>query len=112
MLGSSAAWADCSPPQAPAIPDGSESSMQEMLKGKAAISQYQQENEQYRNCLSEKIESFELRLAAAQDKAAAANMQAEHDESLDAYNNAVTDEEALAEKFNQAIREYKEANAE
>lgn len=110
IFGSSVAWANCAPPEAPTIPDGSEASMQEMLDGKSAVSEYQKANEVYRNCLSEKIEAVNARPADSGNKGEAASIQAEHEKMVEAYNDAVGAEEALADQFNKAIRAYKKAN--
>jgi len=110
IFGSSVAWADCSPPEVPTIPDGSEASMQEMLQGKTDISKYQQANEEYRNCLNEKMEDFNARSAASENKDEIATIKAEHGKMVTAYKKAVGNEEAVADKFNQAIRAYKKAN--
>jgi hypothetical protein len=84
--------------------------MQEMLQGKSDVSKYQKENEGYRNCLNEKIEAFNTRSAASENKDEAASIKAEHGKIVAAYNDAVGAEEAVADKFNQAIRAYKKAN--
>lgn len=84
--------------------------MQEMLDGKSAVSEYQKANEVYRNCLSEKIEAVNARPADSGNKGEAASIQAEHEKMVEAYNDAVGAEEALADQFNKAIRAYKKAN--
>lgn len=106
-MGSSYTFADCAAPTVPAMPDGSKSSMDEMLAGKTAVSTFQKDNATYLDCLSQDMEAAKNKLKASnKDEAAAA--QADFTKLTEAYNSAVTAEETLANKFNAEIRAFKE----
>ncbi len=116
VFGASAIWAaDCTMPEPPSIPDGSKASMDEMLQGKAAVADFQKKNATYLNCMSEQIDAAKSALTANADantdKEQAAETEKKHTMLVDGYNKGVATEEALANQFNTAIREYKKANA-
>ncbi|MEZ5570597.1 MAG: hypothetical protein R3E64_01125 [Halioglobus sp.] len=107
-IGSAVSMADdCTAPAVPSLPDGSKASLEEMLAGQKAVKDFQAANSAYRACLDPKVTAAET--AAAGDSPA--------QEVLDAlkkmneeYNASVSTEEELATSFNNALREYKEAN--
>ncbi len=108
-LAASQAVAECTRPDQPTLPDGAEATMEDMLAGQKAVKAFQAANVEYMKCLEVDFTAAE---AAAQEgtdeeKAAAA---AAYTAGLDAYNDAVSAEEAVAGQFNVEIREYKAAN--
>ncbi len=110
VFSTSAVWAaDCTMPETPTMPDGSKASMDDMLKGKAAVSAFQKENATYLNCMNEKIEAAKNALENTDKEQAAAALEKQA-MLVDLYNKGVAAEEALAGDFNSAIREYKKAN--
>ena len=99
LAGSSVAFAECSRPPAPQIPDGSVSDIQTMIKGKSAVADYVAETEAYLDCLGAEGEAMSAEETPEQKLA-----------RVDLHNAAVDDMEAVANTFNGEIREYKEKN--
>lgn len=112
-IGSSGAWADCSAPDAPDVPDGASASYDEMIAGQKAVKEFQEANADYMSCLEEDIAATE---AVANDEAASDDDKAEavtsHGKAVDTYNAAVIQEEEVAGEFNSEIQAYQAANAE
>ena len=110
-VASSASWAaDCNPPTQPNMPDGDKASMEEMLKGKSAITNYQKENATYRDCVNEKIAQAIDAVKSASDEKSVNEAKANHQRWTESYNQAVSNEEQVAKKFNNALHAYKAAN--
>lgn len=107
-MGSSYSFADCAAPAMPTMPDGTKSTMDQMLAGKDAVGAFQKDNAAYLDCLSQAIDASKAKLKAdSKEEAAAA--QANLAQLTEAYNTAVTAEETLANKFNAEIRAFKTA---
>ncbi len=100
---------ECVNPDIPVMPDGASSSMEQMIAGQKAVKAYQASNIEYMTCLEARFNAAELKIAETSGDEKAANQKLFND-SLDAYNAAVSSEETVAGQFNTAIREYKEAN--
>ncbi|MBE9538627.1 MAG: hypothetical protein IMF06_06055 [Proteobacteria bacterium] len=110
LLGSTyAAAGDCVAPAAPTIPDGSSSTMEQMIAGQTAVKAFQAANIDYMACLEPAMTAADKRLkkSSGDEKAAA---EASYDETQATYNAAVSAEEEVAGQFNAAIRVYKAAN--
>jgi len=105
--GAGSAAAECTPPEAPGLPDGGSANMEEMLAGQKAVKAFQTANLEYMNCLDPQIKEAMARAATEEasdeDRAALKSLE-------EAYNAAVSREEELAGQFNTEIREYKAAN--
>ena len=100
---------DCVAPDAPQIPNGATSTMEQMLAGQKAVKAFQAANIEYMGCLESGLSAAEAALKdAAEDDQPAA--KAEYDSAVEAYNSAVSKEEEVAGQFNTEIREYKAAN--
>lgn len=99
--------ADCVAPEAPAVPDGATSNMDQMLAGQQAVKAFVASNLEYMNCLDPMIKSAAdaAKADGASDAAIATVKELESQ-----YNAAVTREEEVAGAFNTAIRAYKAAN--
>ncbi len=111
ILGSSmASAADCVNPDAPSIPDGASSTMEQMIAGQKAVKSFQASNIEYMSCLEGRINEAEANFAKATDGAEKEANQKLSSDTADAYNQAVSAEESVAGAFNSAIREYKAAN--
>lgn len=114
ILGSTCALADdCTAPATPKLPDGSTSSMQEMLEGQKAVKTFQAANLEYMKCLEPVMASAKDAAASAVekgDKTADDEAVKAYQAAQDAYNAAVSAEEELAGQFNAAVRDYKAAN--
>jgi hypothetical protein len=105
-LGSAASFAgDCEQPNAPQLPDGASSSMEQMLAGQKSVKAFQTANLEYMACLEP-----QLTAAQAAAKEGAEEARATHKQIEEAYNAAVSMEEEVAGQFNTEIREYKAAN--
>lgn len=96
---------DCTMPDMPSIPDGSTATMEEMIAGQSAVKAYQADVESYRGCQDGRMQALRAAVEEGDPGAAPA-----FEEATAAYNESVTLEEQLAERFNQAIRAYKAAN--
>jgi hypothetical protein len=111
------AYADCVYPKAPAkIPDGSTSTLQQMLAGEATIKTYNSDIKAYTDCL--KLEHDEAlskadpsKMTPAQKKAYSAR-KAELDNILIQKNDAAVDEAtSVTKRFNEQVRIFKAAHA-
>jgi hypothetical protein len=100
--------AECVAPDRPALPDGTSATMEQMLAGQKAVKAFQEANVAYMKCLEETFTAAEATVKAGGDGAAEA--QKTYTDAVDAYNEAVSAEEAVAGQFNTEIREYKAAN--
>lgn len=101
MLFSAVSQADCSRPDAPAMPDGSNATKEQMIEGQQAVKAYMADTNQYLDCLSQ------------QEKE---NAETETDETkaarLQSYNAAVADMEQVAASFNGEIKKWKAQSSE
>ncbi|WP_116367832.1 hypothetical protein [Parahaliea mediterranea] len=110
-LGSTAAFADCTKPDAPNLPNGASATMEDMLAGQKAVKAFQSANVEYMKCLEEVFTSAEAKVkegGLAED--VLAETQKTYNDAVEAYNAAVSSEESVAGQFNTEIREYKAAN--
>jgi hypothetical protein len=101
-------YADCSYPPPPAkIPDGNTATMQEMLDGKNAVTQYNKDINAYVACI--KLE-HETAVTTAGDKLTP--QQKSDMEKIEVQkNNAAVDQlQSVADRFNEQIRIYKAKN--
>jgi hypothetical protein len=90
------AAAACDRPSAPTLPDGETSDLEAMVAGQKAVKAYVAETESYLECLN-----------AESEAAAETDTPEQQLARIDEHNNAVDEMEALADKFNEEIREYK-----
>ncbi|MEP4486285.1 hypothetical protein [Marinobacter alexandrii] len=102
---------DCDMPEAPTMPDGASSTMEDMLEGQKAVKAFQAANIDYMACVEKAMNAAETAVEEASDGDKAAAKEA-YTELVDTYNAAVSVEEDVAGQFNTEIREYKAANAE
>ena len=97
--------ADCDLPTMPAIPDGSSSTMEEMIEGQQGVKAFQAAAAEFRACQDDTM--AELKASVEEGNSGAAP---KYEAATADYNESVAMEEQLAEQFNQAIRAYKAAN--
>ena len=95
----------CDAPEAPSIPDGDDSTLQEMIAAQTAIKAFQEANAEYLECVDQ-LMAVEKALIDDGEK----NAQERWTLAAADYNAAVTREEQTADAFNTAIRAYKAAN--
>ena len=105
VAGQAAAASNCVEPSAPAIPEGSTASMEEMVEAQTAVKTYQTAMSNYRMCIENHMASIDEALKEG-DKEAGVDFL-NHNRR---FNEAVSNEEVVAEEFNTAIRAYKAAN--
>ncbi|MEM8563653.1 MAG: hypothetical protein AAGF57_15560 [Pseudomonadota bacterium] len=106
VLSSTASLAeDCVAPEAPTLIEGEESSMEQMLEAQKAVKAFQTANLAYMDCLAPQLDAAE-----ADAKEGVEGAVERYSEIQQSYNDAVSREEAVAEKFNTEIRDYKAAN--
>ena len=96
LLTSSLSIAECSRPTAPELPDGATADMQTMVDGQQAVKVYVAGTEAYLDCLT----------AAEGEAGGEANPDVEM-ERVEMHNAAVDEMDAVADKFNEEIREFK-----
>ena len=101
LLAMNAAYADCSRPDAPAMPDGATSSEAELAATQTSVKEYMAQTNVYLECL-------------AQEEAKAPEDEAPQAASarIAAHNQAVDDMEVVAEQINGAVRAWKARSAE
>lgn len=101
------AYAACTYPRAPAsLPDGGTATMEEMVAGQKQVKQYVAEMDEYLKCLDAEAPkpAADAQLTDDQKKeyARAESMRAQK------HNAAVAEMEAVAERFNQQLRAFRE----
>ncbi len=96
LLASNLVLAECARPQAPQLPDGGTSDLETMVEGQKAVKAYVAETEAYLDCLNEEG-------AAVADEETPEQQHAR----VELHNQAVDDMDAVADAFNEEIREYK-----
>ena len=103
------AAAECTAPESPNLPAGASSTLADMLDAQKAVKTFQTENMAYMKCLEQAFTAAEKasKKGSDEEKAAAAE---EYQRTVNAYNAAVSEEEAVAGRFNTEIRAYKDAN--
>ena len=109
LLGSTVSMAECVAPDAPTLPDGANSTMQDMIAGQNAVKTFQADNIAYMGCLEKVFNDAEAAGKKGTDEEKATAMTV-YDKALDEYNISVSREEEVAGQFNTEIREYKAAN--
>jgi hypothetical protein len=108
-LGSSMAMAECVQPESPTLPDGSSATMDDMIAGQQAVKAFQAANLEYMGCLETQFTAAKKTIEDGKASDAEA-LKAAYEKDVEAYNEAVSAEEALAGQFNTEIREFRAAN--
>ena len=98
---------DCVKPDAPSIPDGASSTMEQMLAGQKAVKAFQAANLEYMGCLEPMVSAAQ---AKVQDGEGSEEAVAAYKKLEETYNAAVSMEEEVAGEFNAQIKAYKAAN--
>jgi hypothetical protein len=101
-------YADCTYPPPPAkLPDGNNATMEEMLEGKKAVTQYNKDINAYVACIKLEHESAVTNAGdklTPQQKADMEKMEVQK-------NNAAVDQlQVIADRFNEQVRLYKAKN--
>ena len=105
-MGSAVSMAqDCVAPDAPAISEGEESTLEQMLANQKAVKEFQAANLAYLGCLEPSLTAAEAAAKEGQEGSAE-----KYQEISEVYNAAVSKEEEVATKFHKEIRDYKTAN--
>ena len=101
-------YADCTYPPPPAkLPDGNNATMEEMLEGKKAVTQYNKDINAYVACI--KLE-HETAVTNAGDKLTP-QQKADMEKMEVQKNNAAVDQlQTIADRFNEQVRLYKSKN--
>ena len=111
-LGSAVSMADdCTPPAAPQISEGEDSSLEQMLATQKSVKEFQAANLAYMSCLEPQVTAAEAAAKAAiEAKSGEAEAAQKLQQLQETYNAAVSREEEIAGKFNTEIRDYKTAH--
>jgi hypothetical protein len=101
-------YADCTYPPPPSkLPDGNSATMEEMLEGKKAVTQYNKDINAYVACIKLEHESAVTNAGdklTPQQKADMEKMEVQK-------NNAAVDQlQSIADRFNEQVRLYKAKN--
>ncbi|MFM7066464.1 MAG: hypothetical protein ACKO0U_06510 [Gammaproteobacteria bacterium] len=107
LLASPMALAACPYPKAPAsLPDGNTATKEEMMAGKASVTQFNKDVEAYNACLDTELQAAlaDASLTDEQRKNLTAMSNAKHDAAVDELT-------ALAGKFNDQVKAYKAKSA-
>ena len=106
-LGAGPAFAACTYPKAPeSIPDGSTSTLEQMLAGQRAVKAFDAAITEYQTCLE-----GEHNAALAANPQLTDEQKAERMKILAQKQNAAVDEaQSVADRFNEQLRAYKAAN--
>ena len=113
----SRAYADCVYPKAPTnIPDGTTSTLQQMLAGESAVKAYNADIKAYTDCLKlehdQALSKADPTKMTPQEKQAYAARKTELDNILIQKNDAAVDEAtAVTNRFNEQVRIFKAAHA-
>jgi hypothetical protein len=101
-------YADCTYPPPPAkLPDGNNATMEEMLEGKKAVTQYNKDINAYVACIKLEHESA---VTTAGDKLTP-QQKADMEKMEVQKNNAAVDQlQSIADRFNEQVRLYKAKN--
>jgi len=105
VAGQAAAASNCVEPSAPAIPEGSTASMEEMVEAQTAVKTYQAAMSNYRVCLENHMDNLKAAMQAGDS-----SVSPDYMGTNASFNLSVSKEEKVAEEFNIAIRSYKAAN--
>ena len=104
----SLAFADCTAPSPPqSIPDGNTATLQQMLAGKKAVTDFNNATNAYLDCLKN---AHQAALAAAGPKASDDEKAKLDKAETDPHNKAVDQLQSVADRFNEQIRIYKAKN--
>lgn len=95
LLGAQSVMAECTRPEAPTLPDGEVSDLQTMVAGQSEVKAYVAATEAYLDCLGAEGE------AAVEEETEEAKLA-----RIEQHNAAVDEMEAVANTFNEEIREY------
>lgn len=109
FLGSALTWAQCERSEAPAIPDGSKASEQEMIEGQQNLKQYMAATETFLGCIDQEEQArIEVEAKASEPVSEEAKVEnsAKH---MSTYNEAVQEMEAKAAEFNAQLKAYRES---
>ena len=93
-------FAACERPATPTLPNGSTASQVQMIAGQQAVKEFISSSEAYLECLTQ----------AAKD-AVSTDSKADQQARLNDYNLSVEAMQTVASDFNQAIKTWKQANA-
>lgn len=98
LFGAGQAFAECTSPAGPIIPDGNVASQDELVAAQQAMKAFQGELVGYRQCIDKMLKA--LSPEAEETAAKTTELNALYDASVDA-------EAAVAEEFNAAVRAFK-----
>ncbi|SRR5579871_1445829 len=108
-LAAAAAHADCSYPAAPTtLPDGRTATLEEMLAGQKAVKEYQKAIDDYVACIDKELEDQIAKGGDSlkpQQKTDMQKMEAQK------HNAAVDQAQAVADRFNEQVKVYKQQSA-
>ncbi|MGH8218729.1 MAG: hypothetical protein ACREUT_09230 [Steroidobacteraceae bacterium] len=108
-LAGSAAYADCTYPQAPnKFPDGNTATLQDMLTAQQTVKQFDHAIKAYTDCLKLEHDTAVSKLDPSGDKKKVKAQKSELDNMWAKKNDAAVDQDtAVTNRFNEQVRIYK-----
>jgi hypothetical protein len=104
------AYAECPYPPAPdKLPDGATATLQDMLAGQKAVKDYQKAIDTYVACIDKELEEQIAKQGDQLKPAQKADMQ--HVEAQK-HNAAIDQEQAVADRFNEQVKVFKQRTAD
>ena len=105
-----AAYADCPYPQAPAkIPDGATATLEDMVAGQKAVGEYQKAINSYTACIDKELDDA---IAKGGDKLKPDDKKKMQQMEAQKHNAAVDQLQAVADRFNEQVKVYKARTAD
>ena len=105
VLSSGAAFADCSYPAPPEkLPDGASATLQEMLAGQKAVSEYNKAVQDYVSCIDKEVDAAVARGGDKLKPEQKADMQRVETQK---HNAAIDQLQSVADRFNEQVKVYK-----
>ncbi|MFK7731537.1 MAG: hypothetical protein AB8B48_07925 [Pseudomonadales bacterium] len=109
LLLSSAAsfsWAECDRPERPAVPNGSEATMDDMVAGQTAVKAYVADGDAYIKCL-EAEENSAMSDVDSSDENAVAAAEAANAERIKTHNEVVDEMTTVAGEWKESMTAFK-----
>ncbi|HET7755771.1 MAG TPA: hypothetical protein VFK87_00815 [Steroidobacteraceae bacterium] len=105
VFSTGAAFADCSYPAPPEkLPDGASATLQEMLAGQKAVSEYNKAVQNYVSCIDKEVDAAVARGGDKLKPEQKADMQRVETQK---HNAAIDQLQSVADRFNEQVKVYK-----
>ncbi len=103
---STLSWADCERPDRPTVPNGAESTMEQMVEGQTAVKAYVAAGDEFIACLEE-AEKSTIAAIDKDDEEAMAAAQAQNAERIKTHNEMVDEMQTVAGEWKESMTAFK-----